>query len=84
MFGFLLQWPTFLTLVMFPILVWMYSRLAIREEHKVESQFGENGGDMPRERLGLSRVCVQFVRISSWFDQLPFVPDDDRWQLHDS
>ena len=30
--GFLLQWPTLLTLVMFPILVVMYARLAITEE----------------------------------------------------
>ena len=28
MFGFLLQWPTLLTLAMFPVLVWMYVRLA--------------------------------------------------------
>lgn len=35
MFGFLLQWPTILTLVMFPILVYMYIRLASREE-KIE------------------------------------------------
>ncbi len=31
MFGFLLQWPTILTLVMFPLLVWMYVRLAHAE-----------------------------------------------------
>ena len=34
MFGFLLQWPTILTLVMFPILVTMYVRLARREERE--------------------------------------------------
>jgi protein-S-isoprenylcysteine O-methyltransferase Ste14 len=32
MFGFLLQWPTLLTLAMFPVLVWMYVRLARQEE----------------------------------------------------
>src|SRR3990170_357201 len=32
MFGFLLQWPTLITLIMFPILVFMYARLATREE----------------------------------------------------
>jgi protein-S-isoprenylcysteine O-methyltransferase Ste14 len=32
MFGFLLQWPTLITLVMFPILVWVYLRLARTEE----------------------------------------------------
>ena len=30
--GFLLQWPTLLTLVMFPILLVMYARLAVTEE----------------------------------------------------
>jgi protein-S-isoprenylcysteine O-methyltransferase Ste14 len=35
MFGFLLQWPTLLTLVMFPILVVMYARLAVIEEGEV-------------------------------------------------
>jgi len=30
--GFLLQWPTLLTLLMFPILVLMYLRLVINEE----------------------------------------------------
>jgi protein-S-isoprenylcysteine O-methyltransferase Ste14 len=41
MFGFLLQWPTLPTLVMFPILVAMYARLARREEREVRAQFGE-------------------------------------------
>lgn len=41
MFGFLLQWPTILTLVMFPILVWMYVRLAQSEEREVLSEFGD-------------------------------------------
>ncbi|MBL39478.1 MAG: isoprenylcysteine carboxyl methyltransferase [Xanthomonadales bacterium] len=41
MFGFLLQWPTLLTLAMFPILVWMYARLAIGEEREMKRQFGE-------------------------------------------
>ncbi len=35
MFGFLLQWPTLITLVMFPILVFMYVSLAKREEREV-------------------------------------------------
>jgi len=41
MFGFLLQWPTIPTLVMFPILVWVYVRLAKREEKQVLAEFGE-------------------------------------------
>jgi protein-S-isoprenylcysteine O-methyltransferase Ste14 len=42
MFGFLLQWPTLLTLVMFPILVWMYVRLARSEERDVSAEFGDD------------------------------------------
>lgn len=41
MFGFLLQWPTILTIVMFPILVWMYIRLAKSEEKEAEKEFGD-------------------------------------------
>ncbi|MBN9390901.1 MAG: isoprenylcysteine carboxylmethyltransferase family protein [Chloroflexi bacterium] len=41
MFGFILQWPTLLTLVMFPILVAMYWRLARREEKEAYKEFGE-------------------------------------------
>ena len=41
MFGFLLQWPTLVTLTMFPILVYMYARLARREEREVAAEFGE-------------------------------------------
>lgn len=41
MFGFLLQWPTLLTLLMFPVLVWMYVRLARQEERDALTQFGD-------------------------------------------
>ena len=41
MLGFLLQWPTIVTLVMFPILVTMYIRLARREEHEAAAEFGD-------------------------------------------
>jgi protein-S-isoprenylcysteine O-methyltransferase Ste14 len=40
MFGFLLQWPTLLTLAMFPVLVWMYVRLARGEERDASKDFG--------------------------------------------
>lgn len=40
MFGFLLQWPTIITLSMFPILVWRYVRLAHSEERDAEARFG--------------------------------------------
>jgi len=40
MTGFLLQWPTLVTLAMYPILVFMYARLALREEREALAQFG--------------------------------------------
>jgi len=40
MFGFLVQWPTLLTLAMFPVLTYMYVRLARREEREVAAEFG--------------------------------------------
>lgn len=41
MLGFLLQWPTLLTLAMFPVLVVMYIRLARHEEKEALANFGE-------------------------------------------
>jgi len=63
MIGFLLQWPTLPTLVMFPILVWFYMRLARSEEREVAARFGEAWtayaarvpGFIPRRRPPASR-----------------------------
>ena len=41
MIGFLLQWPTIPTVIMFPILVLVYTRLARSEEREVAARFGE-------------------------------------------
>jgi len=41
MLGFLLQWPTLPTLIMFPVLTIMYMRLALKEEKDAEAEFGE-------------------------------------------
>jgi protein-S-isoprenylcysteine O-methyltransferase Ste14 len=40
--GFLFQWPTILTLAMFPFLLVMYGRLAITEEREMLAQFGSD------------------------------------------
>jgi protein-S-isoprenylcysteine O-methyltransferase Ste14 len=40
MFGFLLQWPTIITVIMFPILVVMYLKLAKSEEGDSQQRFG--------------------------------------------
>lgn len=60
MLGFLLQWPTMLTLTMFPVLVWMYVRLARAEEQDALAEFGQEyeayryrtPGFIPRLRAG--------------------------------
>lgn len=41
MTGFLLQWPTLVTLVMYPVLIVMYALLARREEKEMIDQFGD-------------------------------------------
>lgn len=62
MFGFLLQWPTIPTIVMFPVLVYIYRRLAIQEERTVAAQFGPPWDDYARRiprfipRLGAPAV----------------------------
>lgn len=45
MLGFLLQWPTIPTLILFPILVGMYVKLAKREEREVHEEFGKEWED---------------------------------------
>lgn len=42
MTGFIVQWPTLITLVLFPIMVVIYVRLARREEAQALQTFGEN------------------------------------------
>jgi protein-S-isoprenylcysteine O-methyltransferase Ste14 len=50
MFGFLLQWPTLLTLAMFPVLVIMYVRLSIAEEQDSARVLGKPGRITQRRR----------------------------------
>lgn len=38
--GFVVQWPTILTLAMYPFLIWMYARLARAEERDTRARFG--------------------------------------------
>ena len=40
MTGFVFQWPTLVTLVLFPVMLVVYRRLAIREERDVRAEFG--------------------------------------------
>ena len=41
MLGFLVQWPTLLTLAMFPVLTVMYVKLAKSEEREAIAEFGD-------------------------------------------
>ncbi len=61
MFGFLLQWPTLLTLIMFPVLTYMYVRLARSEERDAIAEFGDAYRDYMRE------VPAFFPRLSQLF-----------------
>ncbi|MEY9180538.1 isoprenylcysteine carboxylmethyltransferase family protein [Bradyrhizobium sp. USDA 313] len=60
MFGFLVQWPTILTLAMFPVLTVMYVRLARSEEQDARTEFGDAyaryAADVPGFIPKLSRV----------------------------
>lgn len=63
MSGFLLQWPTLVTVIMFPVLVAMYLHLARREEQDAIQAFGdaylaymkEVPAFVPRLRFGAAR-----------------------------
>jgi protein-S-isoprenylcysteine O-methyltransferase Ste14 len=39
--GMFIQWPTLVTIAMWPVLMFMYYRLAMREEREMEAAFGD-------------------------------------------
>ena len=57
MAGFLLQWPTLLTLLMFPVLVTMYVRLGRIEEAEARSAFG-------------AAYDTYAARVPAWFPRI--------------
>jgi protein-S-isoprenylcysteine O-methyltransferase Ste14 len=61
MFGFLLQWPTLLTLAMFPALTVMYVRLARSEEREAIAQFGEAYLSYMREVPAFFPCLARFI-----------------------
>ena len=67
MFGFLVEWPTILTLFMFPVLVFMYVRLAMTEERETQAAFGDEYAAYKRmtpayfPRLGSKRQVPETV-----------------------
>ena len=58
MMGFLLQWPTILPVLMFPVLVTMYALLAQREERDARAEFGDE------YRRYAARVPASIPRLS--------------------
>lgn len=68
MLGFLVQWPTVLTLLMFPVLVVMYWRLSIREEREALRVFGD------AFRAYSDRVPRFIPEVRSWRPNRPAHP----------
>ena len=65
MFGFMLQWPTILTLAMFPVLVYMYVRLARTEEREALTEFGDEYARYMREVPGFIPRIADFISGST-------------------
>lgn len=65
MFGFLLQWPTLLTLIMFPILLLVYARLSLNEERDARARFGD------KYTSYAARTPAFFPRLGSREDNQP-------------
>lgn len=60
LFGQLVHWPTIPTLVLFPIIMWAYVRLARREEGTMIARFGDKYLDYQR------RVPMFVPRLHEW------------------
>jgi len=60
LFGQLIHWPTIPTVVLFPVVVWAYVRLARREEAQMVERFGETYEAYRR------RVPMFFPRRGQW------------------
>jgi len=59
-FGQLIHWPTIPTLVLFPVIVWVYYRLSRKEEKVLIKEFGEEYSAYMR------RVPMFFPRRGDW------------------
>lgn len=58
--GMLIQWPTMLTLLMWPLLMWAYYRLALREEAEMRARVGSAYEEYRQ------RVPAFMPRLPSW------------------
>ncbi|CAD0264300.1 Isoprenylcysteine carboxyl methyltransferase [Pseudomonas veronii] len=59
-FGQVIHWPTVITLLLFPLIVWAYVRLAKREESALTERFGEE------YQTYRQRVPMLFPRLRNW------------------
>jgi protein-S-isoprenylcysteine O-methyltransferase Ste14 len=71
MFGFVLQWPTLLTLAMFPVLTWAYVHLARSEEREVRFAFGKRYGQYAAETPAFIPDWRRLVRRQSQAGSAP-------------
>jgi len=71
-FGQLIHWPTIPTLVLFPVIVWAYVRLARREEQDMVERFGARYVEYRQRvpaffpRRGEWRRLVEMTRAERW------------------
>lgn len=69
MIGFLLQWPTIPTLIMFPVLAYIYARLARTEERVVAQQFGREWDEYA------ARTPAFVPKVGPWGRTRPTIAD---------
>ena len=71
--GFLVQWPTLLTVLMAPVLLYAYVHLAMVEERRAEAEFGEPYNDYVR------KTPAFFPPLKQWKAFLKVeTPDDEQ------
>lgn len=68
--GFLVQWPTLLTVIMAPILLYAYVHLARVEERRAEAEFGEAYNEYVR------KTPAFFPPLNKWKEFLTVEVDD--------
>jgi len=61
--GFMIQWPTLITLILWPFVIGMYYRLAKREEQDALNKFGQ------KYREYMERTPMFFPRLSRLFSR---------------
>jgi protein-S-isoprenylcysteine O-methyltransferase Ste14 len=71
LFGFLLQWPTILTVLMFPVLVIMYAHLAKKEEREITTQLGQQYTEYAKRTPAFIPKISHFFGSGSKHTEIP-------------